>query len=261
LSALAVASLVFMSGALQAQTGTGTMKLSGVNGNSGCFSTSSSGAGGVCAYTSPYFGQFEFLNNLDGVPTWQLPAGGYGPSSTFGPAEDVFCVDFMHESYIGQVVPDYLTNLGDLGGSHSTWLGTYTRNSSLQSYLEAAWLAQQLKVVGANSTAALEINGAIWQIMSGSTFYRQVGSSWYNNYNNVGIKYWRDLAIGNWTGTSENGVNASQWVVVTPTDFGQAGSSQEYITQVTPEPATMLLLGSGLLIMMLGAGAVRRLSA
>jgi hypothetical protein len=258
---LAAAGCVFVSGSLLAQTGTGTMMLSKVNGNSSCYSTDPSGAGGLCAYTSPYFGQFTFLKNLDGVPSWQLPAGGYAPSTTFGPSEDVFCVDFLHESSVGQVAPIYLTNLGDLGG-HS-YLGTYTRNTSLESYLEAAWLAQQIRSVGVNSTAALEINGAIWQIMTGSTFYRQVGSTWYNDYNNIGIKYWRDLAVGNWNGTSENGVTASEWVVVTPQGPNGVGigDSQEYLTQVTPEPATMILLGSGLMIMMLGGGVIRRHSA
>ena len=75
---------------------------------------------------------------------------------------------------------------------------------------------------------------------------------------------WVVAAQSNWTGTHEIGVNGSEWVVVTPEGAtpNTIGDSQEYITRVvTPEPATLLLLGTGLLVMMLGAGAVRRLTA
>ncbi len=248
---LAAAALGLVSASLRAQTATGTMRLSGVNSNSGCYSTSSSGSGGECVYTDPYFAQFANLSTHSSL----VPAGG---GATFGPTADVFCVDFFHNATVGQTGSVYLTNLGNLGAG---WLGTYTRSTSLEKYLESAWLAQQIDVVGANTRAGLEISGAIWQIMSGTPFYRQAGGSWYNNYLNTGIKYWRDLAVANWTGTSEQGVNASEWVVVTPTNLSDANSTQEFITQVTPEPETMILLGTGLLVMMLGAGAVKRLSA
>ena len=158
-------------------------------------------------------------------------------------------MDFAHNSYVGQVTDVYLTNLGSGG------LGTYTRNTSLQQYLEAAWLAQQIRSGPVDREDVAYMNGAIWQIMSGSSFY--VGTDHGN------IQTWANLAASHWNGTthSVDGVNASDWVVVTPqgnVDGTRIGASQEYITQVTPEPATLLLLGTGLLATLMAAGALRR---
>jgi hypothetical protein len=77
------------------------------------------------------------------------------------------------------------------------------------------------------------------------------------------------VGINSWVFRSQAGaglVNAKEWVVVT--DFDAAGhsarmgnrneGSQEYLTHVTPEPATLLLLGTGLLATLMAAGALRR---
>ena len=253
---MAAAGCALTAVALQAQTGTGTLLQVGTNPNVGCWSLAADGSGAECGYASPYFGQFRNLTNLSGVPTWQLPAGGYGPSSAFGPTTDIFCVDFFHNISTGQMVDVYLTNLGADPGD----VGSFTRSGSLTAYLEAAWLSQQLPVVGLNTTAATAISGAIWQIMAEQPLYLQIAGGWYNDYVNGSdhsgsIDYWTQLAMQNWGSVSPN-----EWVVVTPTDF-RTGGAQEFITQVTPEPATLVLMGSGLLIMMLGAGAVRRFTA
>lgn len=239
--AVAATALPLLAAALPAQTGWGTMNLTGVNGTSGCYSSSISPS--ECVYTSPYYATFSNLIPNPPATAALLPPGGG--------QWDIFCVDFFHNSTIGQTDNYYLTNLGDLGGSHSGWLGTYTRSNSLTKYLEAAWLAQQIETVGAGSAAALQMNGAIWQIMSGQTFYIKVGSSWYNNYSSTGISYWAGLAAANYSQ-----VDPSSWIVVTPTNFANGGT-QEYITHVTPEPATLLLLGTGLLAM-IGAATMKR---
>jgi hypothetical protein len=234
----AVAGLL-VAGSLQAQTtASGWEKLTGVNGSTGWFSWGSPGANVEHVYTSPYRSAF-WVTSSSPNPALLPPYGTTG----FGPSWDVYCVDFMHTSYIGTPYQAYFTNLGDAQANNSL-LGTYTRSTSLEKYLQAAYLAQQIKL---NPSSANEYNAAIWQVMSDNPFwYGSNGSTWTPVSTAV-------LAAAE----LHAGINASDWVVVTDQTF-KNGGSQEYITQVTPEPATLLLLGTGLVVMLMAAGAFRR---
>ena len=117
-------------------------------------------------------------------------------------------------------------------------------------YLAAAYLAEQIRATPSNAGI---LNGAIWQIMSGEPNYWWNGSEWKSVTETAN----HALNIGS------TNVNASNWVVVTEgtqnaNGVVTLGAGQEYITQVTPEPATMLLLGTGLVVMLMAAGALRR---
>jgi hypothetical protein len=248
--AIAAVSCALVAGSLSAQTGVGQVKWAGVNGAWSSYRNASQ-TKTWNVYTSPYKAQFKIpLNDPASV---LLPPSG---TTSFGPVSDIFCVDFNHSANTGTYNAKFY-NLGTSTAAADIAAGTYTRSGhTLQQYLATAYLSEQIKVVGVNTAAAKDMNGAIWQIMSGEPTFRWNGSTW----DNAGITSWFNLALG----TGYASVNASNWVVVTDVaSVGQGpgattGGSQEYITQVTPEPATLILLGTGLLGLLLASGAIRR---
>lgn len=257
---VAAAACALGAGSLQAQTGQGYGKWMGVTSNaSACYTPLSMGYS--CFYTNPYHEAFSITSATR--PLYDLPqAGVFGNATSFGPALDIFCVDYLDESNTGTYAVNY-TNLGTDGGL----VGTTTRSHTLTQYLEAAWLAQHI-VSGQyapNTQTAYEISGAMWQIMTGSG----LGPTTANGQT-AGIISWVTQATttANW-----RSVIASDWVVVTDkASVGKAVGArdpnnneyggQEYLTHiVTPEPATLLLLGTGLMMMLIGAGVLRRPTA
>jgi hypothetical protein len=238
--AFAATASVLLAGSLQAQAATGQVKWIGVNGAWGSYRNVPTGRDTVWnVYTSPYFAQFKIPSNSPASDL--LPPSG---TNSFGQTVDIFCVDFSNYANTGTYGANF-TNLGS--GDLSK-----TRGKTFEQYMQAAFLIQKIPL--SNAVQVGNLNGAIWQIMSGQPLF-------YNNggWDRGGIDRYvaeaTNLRDRNW-----ESVNAAHWVVVTDVaSAGKAtGGSQEYLTQVTPEPATMLLLGTGLVVMLMAAGALRR---
>jgi hypothetical protein len=169
------------------------------------------------------------------------------------PTIDAFCVDFEHN-----VRSSWTANIVGLNGdlSSTRQYQIYGNTAVTQArYRAAAYLAQTM--LTQPQSTWWRYHGAIWYIMSGPTltssdaFYSPFNALSSTNENVV-----RNLALYA-LNTGYSTVDHNGWAVITPTNYGYSTSSQEFITRnVVPEPETVILLGSGLLL--LGLVALRR---
>lgn len=156
-------------------------------------------------------------NTLGGVPVYP-----YNIDINNGTPFPAACDDFYHSQNVGDTWPAYQTFLS--GGDISQ-----TRfPTMLTQYEEAAYLLTQF--TGPNQPQWGDINWAIWELFA------------------PGLNEGSDQPdIQSWIQQAENNyLNApyQDLVILTPVN----GSDQEmlYLNVATPEPGTLLLLGSGL---------------
>jgi len=151
----------------------------------------------------------------------------------------VICDDFNDEVSIGETWQANQTNLGaDLAANDFS--GTMFGNAT--KYQEAAWLLSQI-----NGTNSNDIQFALWALFdTNSTQAAQLAS-----FDNGAAQNWLNAAAA-WAGNANNLANFdfSAFAIINPdpgTQSGSLGTPQEYITE-TPEPVSLALLGTGLLL-------------
>ena len=149
------------------------------------------------------------------------------------------CVDFFHSIAAGNVWQANLTSLGSGAG-----IGTTTRFNNLTSYRLAAYLSTQFATT-TNAVDIGNIQATIWNLFSGAkTPPSPTTNVWLTKAQayvaaNPNSSLWNSVYVV----TDVNSFN--------PDGSDNANSKQEFII-VTPEPASMMLMATGLV----GLGAV-----
>jgi hypothetical protein len=263
----AVAVMAVVPAAAPAQSVQGQFKWAGTGSSFGWWWRTTGGTNRNVMGGGHYSASFS-RNGNTWSPAWQWPASG-SSSTAFGPAVDIYCIDFLHNANTSSTGYNaYFTKLTAASFSGPSYT---TRSNDLTRYLKAAWLTMQLKPLETQTTTAAkttraEIHAAIWWVMAGEpgSVYDGSGStSDPLNYSAAGMNGWVSQANANY-----GSVNGMEWTVVTDSrcagSLGQGSGysdscSQEFLTQnVVPEPATMILLGTGLLATLMAAGVFRR---
>jgi hypothetical protein len=170
--------------------------------------------------------------------------GGYGIHSFYvspyvgtmdGSNVFLYCVDFAHEITTGA---NWTANVTSLSSSLD---GRVRFDDSLTVYKEAAWLTTQ--VAGQSAPVVEDIQDAIWYLFNNNLWSSSSPGSFANA--NLWVAAARDA-------NNYSTLNFDYFKVITDVTpvvdpITGLGSRQEFLVQVTPEPASVVLLATGLI--------------
>ena len=183
------------------------------------------------------------LTNAGNTVAFGVYVGPYKGQLGSGPGAatvDLYCVDFLNHSRIGQTWNVNRTGLGGSADLSNTRFGGMT--DALARYRQAAWLTTQFSATPPTQWG--DIHATIWHLMTPTAPNYTPASSWL-------------AAAQNFYLTNTNLTFYDKFQVLTDVNVGAVGKNgirtggvQEFIV-VTPEPGTILLLGTGLVVIML----------
>lgn len=174
------------------------------------------------------------------------------------PAIDIFCVDYLNHSYIGQTETAVMTDLtgnSDLShtriGSTADLVINGTEYSALDRYRMAALLTDQFALTASSTPPALlsqewgNIHRAIWNITAGPNM----------GVPTAGSDAWVAWVTA-WYNSNGDSYDWSRYIVLSDASMRpgapMVGGMQEFIT-TTPEPEVIMLMGTGLLVLLVFA--------
>ncbi len=200
--------------------------------------------GAVYAYAGPV--EFEFLgwnngNWQNGYP-YQIVEVGGGPDAVL----DAMCDDYVHGGQPGDKWEANITDLGtgDIQLTRFANLPEDDADVTLMLYDEAGWLLLETK--DEQSSQWKEMNYAVWNIFDPSAPCDSSCEGWITSAK-MGIvgkpqSYWDDVYIVTPVNQHNPDPNSIQEFMYLGSNNGAGDPAQ----QTTPEPSTLILMGTGL---------------
>jgi len=200
--------------------------------------------GSVCAFADPV--EFTFVGWNDG--NWQNGYPYYIMETNGSPTIfDVMCDDYVHGGEPGQQWEANITDLGtgDIQLARFNNVAEPDSDIDLMHYNEAGWILLETKVEPTSQW--IFMNSAVWTIFDPSAPCNSTCEAWMtaaeNSIKGLPQSYFNDVYIVTPVNQHDSDPHSMQEFLY----LGEGGSNNGQDQQTTPEPGTLVLMGTGVL--------------